>query len=339
MDYQSVRTIAREKMQKYCKVCPTCDGRACFGQVPGMGGTGTGSAFKVNVESLAQYRLNMRTIHNAKSPDTSKVLFDKTLKTPILAAPITGSSYNMGGALTEEEYAKAVVDGSKEAGTIAMTGDGADPTMYKSGVDAIKGAEGWGIAIIKPREQEEILKRIAIAEEAGAMAVGMDICGAGLITMALKGQPVGPKTFEEIKKLVDSTSLPFILKGIMSVEEAKMAADAGVAAIVVSNHGGRVLDYTPGGADVLPEIAEAVKGKVTVLADGGIRSGVDVLKMLALGADVVLVGRPVIVGAFGGHAEGVKIIIDKMTNELLQAMILTGCPDIASINSSVVTKK
>ena len=90
------------------------------------------------------------------------------------------------------------------------------------------------------------MSRIRDAEKAGAAAVGMDIDGAGLVTMALKGQPVSPKTVQEIKEIISSTKLPFILKGIMTPIEAELAVEAGAAAIVVSNHGGRVLDHTPG---------------------------------------------------------------------------------------------
>lgn len=118
--------------------------------------------------------------------------------------------------------------------------------------------------------------------------------------MALRGQPVSPKTTSELSELVKSTKLPFILKGIMTVEDAKKALDAGVSAIVVSNHGGRVLNHTPGTAEVLPEISKAVKGKMTILVDGGIRTGSDVLKCLALGADAVLIGRPFVTAVFGG---------------------------------------
>jgi isopentenyl diphosphate isomerase/L-lactate dehydrogenase-like FMN-dependent dehydrogenase len=81
---------------------------------------------------------------------------------------------------------------------------------------------------------------------------------------------------------------------------------------------------------------EAVKGQVVIMVDGGVRTGTDVLKYLALGADCVLVGRPVIIGAVGGYAEGVQLTIDKLTAELKQAMILTGCADLASINETVI---
>ncbi|GAB6182257.1 alpha-hydroxy-acid oxidizing protein [Desulfotomaculum defluvii] len=336
MDLKSLRTEAKEKLKGYCRVCPVCDGRACAGEVPGMGGTGTGVSFRNNLIALAAYQLNMRTLHNAKDPNTEIELFGCKLSSPIMAAPMTGTPYNMGGSLSEKEFISMIVSGSKEAGTFGWTGDGADPAMYNSGLEAISFEQGHGIPIIKPREQKVIIECIRQAEKVGAKAVGVDIDGAGLVTMALKGQPVGPKTKAEIKELVAATHLPFILKGIMTVDEAEAAVEAGVSAIVVSNHGGRILDFTPGAAEVLPSIAAAVKGKVKIIADGGIRTGVDVLKLLALGADAVLVGRPLVVGAFGGQTEGVKLILDKMSSELKQAMILTGCNTIKEINENVL---
>lgn len=336
MDLNTIREEARKKLKGYCRVCPVCDGRACSGEVPGMGGTGTGAAFRANLEALNKYRLNLRTLHDAKNPDTTCRLFGLSLKTPVLAAPLTGSSYNMGGALSEREFVGMIISGSKAAGSLGFSGDGADPAMYDSGVEAVAAEKGWGIPIIKPREQEEVIKRIRRAEAAGAVAVGMDVDGAGLVTMALKGQPVGPKNRRELEEIISSTKLPFIVKGIMTVEEAKIAVEAGAAAIVVSNHGGRILDHTPGAAEVLPEIAAAVKGKITIFADGGVRFGVDVLKLLALGADAVLVGRPLVVGAFGGGTEGVKQVIEKLTGELKQAMILTGCASLGDISDGII---
>ncbi|MEG6522949.1 alpha-hydroxy-acid oxidizing protein [Desulfotomaculum sp. 1211_IL3151] len=338
MDFNTLKTQAKEKLKGYCRVCPICDGRVCAGEVPGMGGTGTGVGFRNNLAALAAYNLNMRTLHNAKDPNTEVELFGSKLSSPIMAAPMTGTPYNMGGSISEKDFIGMIVSGSKEAGTLGWTGDGADPEMYNSGLEAIISEQGHGIPIIKPREQGVIIECIRRAEKAGAKAVGVDIDGAGLITMALKGQPVGPKTKEEIKELVAATNLPFILKGIMTVDEAITAAEAGVRAIVVSNHGGRILDFTPGAAEVLPSIVEAVQGKVTIIADGGVRTGVDVLKLLALGADAVLVGRPLVVGAFGGNTEGVKLVLNKMALELKQAMILTGCNTIKDINKQVLYK-
>lgn len=123
----------------------------------------------------------------------------------------------------------------------------------------------------------------------------------------------------------------------MTPDEAEAVVKAGAAAIVVSNHGGRVLDCTPGAAEVLPAIAARVKGKTVIFADGGIRSGIDVLKMLALGADAVLIARPLIIAAFGGGREGVALYLNQLKNELFQAMLLTGTADVKEVSPSIIS--
>jgi len=337
MDIKTIRATAKDKMKGFCRVCPICNGRACAGEVPGMGGTGTGESFSENVRALARIKLNMRVIHDTVQPDTTIELFGQKLATPIMAAPI-GSAMNAGGAITDLEMITALVVGSHLAGGLGWIGDPANARMYEDGLAAMRAA-GQGIAMIKPRiEQQEILALFKLAEAAGAVALGLDLDGAGLITMALKGQPVGPKTEAQLKELIEAISLPFIVKGIMTADEAVKCAHVGAAAIVVSNHGGRVLDHTPGAADVLPEIVKAVQGKIKILVDGGIRSGADVLKLLALGADGVLIGRPLMVGAFGGGTEGVQTLIEKYTAELRGAMILTGCKSLGDISSDILFK-
>ncbi len=339
MDRNTMRATAREQLKGFCRVCPVCDGRACAGEVPGMGGVGTGSAFKANMDALARVKLNLRTIHAVKEPDMSLTLWGRTLAMPILVAPITGSSYNMGGTMTEEAFIAEMVAGALQAGTLCMTGDGADPTMFGSGIKAGKANNGASIAIIKPRTQDMIRDHLRTAEEAGLVATGMDVDGAGLVTMAMKGQPVGPKTPDELHEAIAATRLPFIVKGVMTVDEAEAAVAAGASAIVVSNHGGRVLDFTPGAAEVLPAIAARVKGRAIIFADGGVRSGADVLKLLALGADAVLVGRPMVVAAFGGGREGVALVLNQLRNELLQAMLLTGTADVKQVSASILHRE
>jgi len=331
MNIRTVRQTAREKLKGFCRVCPECNGKACAGEVPGMGGMGTGASFKNNVEALAAFRINMRTLHSAKQPDTTIKLFGQELKTPILGAPITGNNFNMGGALNEEEWAEAMIQGCLTSGTLGSTGDAPDPAMYKAGVEVVAKAQGRGIPFMKPRQLDEVFNYLRQAEQAGVLAVGMDVDAAGLVTI-----PVSPKSKEELKEIIDNTSLPFIIKGIMTVDEAEIAIEAGAAAIVVSNHGGRVIDHTPGTAEVLPEIAAAVNGRIPVIVDGGIRTGLDVLKTLALGADAVMIGRPLIIAGYGGGAEGVALAIRRMTNELKQAMVLTGCPTLEDITIDVL---
>ncbi|ABS37564.1 dehydrogenase, FMN-dependent [Clostridium botulinum A str. Hall] len=336
MNYKDILKNARENLNGSCRVCRVCNGKACSGEVPGMGGKGTGDAFTINIDALDSYKLNMRLIHDVKNPDISVELFGKKMDMPVFAAPVSGTTLNMGGKFTEEEYISWVIGGCRDAGIYPMVGDTAVDSFLITNLDELKKFNGEGIAIIKPWENDNVINKIKLAEEAGAYAVGMDIDAAGLITLALHGKPVGPKTVEEIKEIVKSTKLPFILKGIMTVEDAKLAVEAGVDDIVVSNHGGRVLDQTPGVADVLPEIAEAVKGKVTILADGGVRTGVDVLKMIALGADAVLIGRPFVTASFGGEREGVKIYVENLKSELKSAMVLTGCNSIKDIDEKII---
>ncbi|NEZ47908.1 alpha-hydroxy-acid oxidizing protein [Clostridium niameyense] len=336
MDYKEVLKNARENLNGSCRVCNVCNGKACSGEVPGMGGKGTGEAFTKNIEALNSYKLNMRLIHDAKNPDTSVEIFGKKMDIPLFAAPVSGTTLNMGGKFTEQEYISWVIRGCIDSNIYPMVGDTAVDSFLITNLEEVKKVNGQGIAIIKPWENNNVIKKIKLAEEAGAFAVGMDIDAAGLITLSLHGKPVGPKTVEEIREIAQNTKLPFILKGIMTVEDAKLAVEAGVDAIVVSNHGGRVLDQTPGVCEVLPEIAKAVKGKIKIFADGGIRTGVDMLKMIALGADAVLIGRPFVTASFGGQSEGVKIYVDKLKGELKSAMVLTGCKTIKDINQKVI---
>lgn len=340
LTWDVIRNNARKKFYAACKACAVCDGHECAGKVPGIGGIGTGSSFTENLTALARYQINLRTIHKIKNPDTSVELFGHKLALPVLAAPVTGMETNLAGGMDEKEYANAVLGGCLECGTLGMVGDGASPKKYLIGLEAIKNHGGLGIPVFKPREFNlDIIKRFKAAEDAGALAVGVDIDAASFKTMSLKGQAVGPKTVEELQELKSHLKVPFILKGIMNVESALSAAEAGADVIVVSNHGGRVMDYMPGTAEVLPEIANAVAGRVKVLVDGGIREGIDILKMLALGADAVMIGRPVCIAAFGAGQEGVSFYLQEKVKELKKAMILTGCGSVGQIDPAAIFRK
>lgn len=331
MDMQEIRKKAKEMMRGSCRLCPVCDGRACAGEVPGMGGAGTGGSFQAAVAALAKIKLNMRTIHATAEPDTSLTLLGQKLTLPVLAAPVAGLKINMACDMDEGEYALEYLAGCREAGTLGCFGDAVPDFIYQAGLDALHKLGGRGVPVVKPFEDEYLLPKLDQAKEAGAPMVGMDIDAAGLITPRLMGRPVSPKTPQKLKEIISYTPLPFILKGIMTPDEARLAQEAGAAGIVVSNHGGRLLDHLPGTAEVLPAIAKAVKGKITILVDGGVRSGADVLKMLALGADAVLIGRPFAWACIGGGRQGVKLYLDTIRDELISAMILTNCPTVSHI--------
>lgn len=336
---EAINLSAREKLKKFCYVCKSCDGKDCPSGVPGMGGIGSGSSFRSNIEALKKYKISTRIIHNVTAPDTSTVFFGQKLSFPVMAAPITGTVTNMGGAIDELEYNRAVVKGCLDAGTIAFVGDGATPDKYKLGIQALAEYEGAGVPIFKPRsDNREIIERIRAAEKAHAIAVGIDIDALVFKTMAMKNQPVGPKSIESLRELISTTEIPFILKGVMNPHDASLAVEAGAHAIVVSNHGGRVLDEMAGSMDVLEDIVREVKGRIRILVDGGFRTGVDVLKAVALGADAVLIGRPIAIAAVGMGSRGVSFYLERLHHEFEQAMILTGCQTVADISKEIVRK-
>lgn len=336
---KEIRKTARDLMTGFCRVCPVCNGKACAGEVPGMGGLGTGSAFMTNVQALAKVTFNMRLVHEITEPDTSTSILGLDLSMPVMAAPIGGVSFNMGGKRTEEEYINAIIDGSRQAGIIGCTGDGVPPFIHESGLAAISAAGGHGIPFIKPWEDTELYEKLAKAKDSGATIIGMDIDAAGLITLRKMGRPVSPKSVDKLREIIAKAGVKFIIKGIMTPQDASLALQAGADAIVVSNHGGRVLDHTPGTAEVLPAIAEQMKGKLGIIVDGGIRAGADVLKMLALGADAVMVGRPFSIAAMGGLTEGVVAYSETLRTELMQAMVMTGTESVAKISPALLYRK
>jgi isopentenyl diphosphate isomerase/L-lactate dehydrogenase-like FMN-dependent dehydrogenase len=248
---------------------------------------------------------------------------------------MSGVKISMGGGLTELEFAQAVIQGCKQAGTISFIGDGAETFEDRPGLQAIREAGGWGVQIFKPREQKVLLRLIQEAEKAGAIAVGVDVDGAGSVPMAMKGQPVFRKAAAELKELVQSTRLPFIIKGVTSEEDVQAALETGCRVVSISNHGGRVLDHMLGIADVLPRLVPILKGRVTITADGGVRTGFDVLKMLALGADFVMLGREMIRAAIGGGAEGVRLELEFIRQDLRKAMIMTSCNSLEEISTRI----
>ncbi|MDR1620465.1 MAG: alpha-hydroxy-acid oxidizing protein [Clostridiales bacterium] len=336
MDMKTLRDKAREGMKGFCRVCPICDGKSCCGQMPGMGGIGTGSAFIANYAALRQTRVNMRVVHDATAPDTSLTLFGEKLNFPIMGAPMAACNINC-GPYDDYAFEESLMFGAANAGTLGWIGDPSLPEAYENGMRAMQAVKK-GVIIIKPHKNlDEIYKRFERAGRAGAVAFGVDLDGAGILLLKKLGYPMSPKTIAELSKLrAFAPDKPFIVKGVMTPDDALRCGDAGVSHIVVSNHGGRVLDHTPGVAEVLPGIRRAVGDTMHILADGAVRSGVDVLKYIALGAQAVLVGRPLCWGVYGGGGEGVRLVMEEYATQLTQAMVLTGCRDLSEIDSRVI---
>jgi isopentenyl diphosphate isomerase/L-lactate dehydrogenase-like FMN-dependent dehydrogenase len=334
MNYQEIRIKAKDAIGPNCIVCPECNGIACRGKIPGPGGKGTGLGFIRSYQALRNLRLNMDTIYQAKPISTRTSLFGRELSLPVLAAPIGAVGLHYNDTYNDLTYSEAVLKGCLAAGTAAFTGDGVKDEIFSGTIEAIKSLGGQGIPTIKPWSLAEVLVKARMAEDAGAFAFAMDIDAAGLLVLAMQGKPVAPMPVETLAKIAASVKIPFILKGIMTADGARKALDAGAAGIVVSSHGGRVLDETPATIEVLPDIVKAVAGRMTVLVDGGFRTGLDVFKALALGADAVLIGRPFACMVYGGGEKGVALYLDKVQAELAEAMLMTGSPELKDIDAS-----
>ncbi|MDO4315834.1 MAG: alpha-hydroxy-acid oxidizing protein [Oscillospiraceae bacterium] len=336
MTYQEVLANARTCMGPYCKACPTCNGLACKNTVPGPGAKGIGTGFIRNYQKWQELCVNMDTICENKPVDTSFELFGRKVVLPVFAAPVGAMTLHYGDKYNDLQYNDILVAACAQAGIAAFTGDGTNPAVMEAAAEALKKSGGCGIPTIKPWNLSTIQEKLALVKAADPFAIAMDIDAAGLPFLKNLQPPAGSKTVEELRQIAELAGRPFILKGIMTVSGAKKALDAGASGIVVSNHGGRVLDQCPSTAEVLPAIADAVGGKMTILVDGGIRTGMDVFKALALGADAVLIARPFVTMVYGGGTEGVQVYVDKLKAELADTMAMCGAHSLADINRSMI---
>jgi len=293
------------------------------------GGTETESTLQRNRLALEKIRVRLKVIHGLETVNTRVKILGQTVKTPVIVAPFA----RMNRVHPEAEM--AIAKGAERAGAMMFLGP-VSTYSIKQVVEAVSTPIVWNGDPLKDRKK--LLTLINQAEKAGCCAVGLcadDFMGVKIKDhlRALQNMSLSTETIRAVRK---ETSLPLFLKGIMTVEDALMAVDAGVDAIVVSNHGGRVLDCCQASVEVLPEIVKAVDGKVEVLIDGGFQRGTDVLKALALGARGVLVGRPICWGLGAAGAEGVAKVLQMMTSELIRTMILTNVPDVNNVPRDTV---
>ncbi len=338
MTFREVTEAARPKLGPYCKGCYECNGKACRNQIPGPGAKGIGDTAIRNYDAWRQVRVNMDCLVGGSGADTTLELFGRSYKYPFFAGPVGAVQMHYGTDYTDMQYNDILVRACADSGIAAFTGDGMNPDQTIAAAKAIKAAGGIGFPVIKPWNKETIDQKMTLVKEAGATAVGMDIDAAGLPFLKNFNPPAGAKSVQEMKEIIADAGLPFIIKGVMTVEGARKAIEAGAAAIVVSNHGGRVLDGCPATCEVLPEIAEYVHANsgMKVLVDGGIRSGLDVFRALALGADAVIICRPFVTAVYGGAEEGVKTYIEEIGAQLADTMQMCGARKLSDINTGMV---
>lgn len=261
-------------------------------------------------------------------PSTQMELYGETFSTPIMMAALSHLKGLHENGMVEMAKASAALHSVMWAGM----GDEAE-------LEQILATGARTIKIIKPyADDERVLRKIAHAEQNGALAVGMDLDHAFNRNGEydnVRGFEMRPRTLDDIRGYVKMTKLPFIIKGVLSVKEALKCLDAGVRGIVVSHHHG-ILPYAVPPLMVLPEIMDAVGGRMPVFVDCGIMTGMDAFKALALGATAVSAGRIVVGPIAAEGVEGAKNIIGSMTKELAGAMARTGSADVRHIDSSLI---
>lgn len=343
MTLDEIWAKAREMMGPNCRACPVCNGKACRGEVPGVGAMGDGSSWTACTEFLERVKIRMDTLHEPWSPDASVELFGVRLSAPVCLAPIGGMSHNYNGAINDEYWSNAAASGCKAAGVLAFTGDNALGVQFELGLEAIRANGGFGVPTVKPwRNNAKIIARAEACAEAGCPAVACDVDTAAYANMGSAASELCAKSVADLGEIARNSPIPFIAKGVMTAEGAVKCAEAGCAGIIVSTHGGRVIASAQATAEVLPEIRAAVGSSLTVIVDGGIRTGADIFKVLALGADAAMIGRPFVVAAVGGSAlgsgaEGVELYANTKRAELENLMIMTNSRTIGDITASKIS--
>ncbi|MGZ4942096.1 MAG: alpha-hydroxy-acid oxidizing protein [Halobacteriota archaeon] len=338
------RRRAREQLAHVCGVYPVCDGnpnRICTGQkygAPiGLGGAGQAKTFEANYRALQRYRLKMRVIKAHHEPEMSTSIFGKEITAPVMGAALSGVKNNMNDAIPEEQFYWGLLKGAQTFGTIGTVGN--TPSSPEDlGVTTVGKNQGWGIPFFKPQSQERLIRLFQRAEQLDVVAIGVDLEGAGSTSWGSPEKKVYRKSEDELQELVDCTEKPVIFKGIMNTDDALKVVDSGASACYVSNHGGRVLDGGQGVAEVLPAIAEEISGTIPILADGAVRTGFDVLKIRALGADIALIGRTLAQACIGGGYVAVKLYFDYVKDDLRRAMLMTGCDTLNDAKMNILDK-
>ena len=339
--------------------------RAIFDYI--AGGAEDEVTLRRNREAFGRWALRPRVLRDVSKRDTKTVLLGERVSMPVCVAP---TSFH---ALVHPEGEVATARGTAAAETILIASTVSTKPLEE--IAAAADAPRWfQLYVYKDRAvTEELVNRAVKAgykalcltadtpvlgrrerDERNAFTLPPGFGIANLKPAGLDGMPEVEQgsafaqyvtdlldsslTWDDVDWLKSISPLPLVVKGIMTAEDAVLAVDHGIAGIVVSNHGGRQLDSTLGSLDALPEVVAAVRGRIEVYLDGGIRRGTDVLKALALGAKAVFVGRRVVGGLALGGADGVRAVLDELRTELDTAMALAGCATLKDIESSLVLR-
>jgi 4-hydroxymandelate oxidase len=271
-------------------------------------------------------RLRPQVLRDVSEVSTALTLFGTRLGTPVLVGPTASHG------LLHPEAEIATARGTEEAGSLLVL-----PTRTSTPLADVACDGPWWWQSYVLRDRSATLDLALRARDAGATAVVVtgDTPYLGSTRRPALGdlEQDPTATFDVVPWLAERTGLPVLVKGVLRGDDALTCVDVGAAGVVVSNHGGRQLDRAVPTATALPEVVAAVAGRGVVLVDGGLRSGLDVLCALALGADAVLLGRPVMWALAARGAEGVTSCLAAMTADLARVMGLAGSRSLAEVRS------
>ena len=318
------------------------------------GGAGDEVSLADNRAAWDRIRLRPRVLVDATSRDLRVSAFGGALEHPIIVAPTAAHR------LSHPDAEGASARGAAAGGALFTLSTISSVPMEEVAAAAPEGPRWFQLYAPADRGACRELVDRAVAAGYAAVAVTVDLPLPGNRERDLRSgfeidlgvhlppeQPVDPDTgivvlptfdWAELEWLRSVCPLPLLVKGVLRADDALRAVEAGCEGVWVSNHGGRQLDSSIAGADALPAIAEAVGGRVLLVVDGGVRRGIDVIKGLALGADLVAVGRPVLWGLAVDGADGVQRVIEILRDELSLAMALAGCSTIGEITPDLLAR-
>jgi isopentenyl diphosphate isomerase/L-lactate dehydrogenase-like FMN-dependent dehydrogenase len=300
------------------------------------GAAETKATFHRNPRAFQKYLFRQRVFHEIVDPDVTVELFGRKLPIPAIVAPV--GSFSLIGQQKEAEVAQ----GADRAGAMMFVSQAAkfDPKAWRAATKS-----PLVFMAYMNRGREEVSKYAKLAQDLDYAAVGITMDTVRPVKIGdevpmstkdgkpRRGQMSSPKDIEWMKRQV---SLPVVVKGIMGSEDARIAVSAGADALVVSNHGGRILDYNRAALEALPEVVAAVGANVPVLLDSGVRSGGDIVKAIVLGARAVLIGRPVAWGVAAFGAAGVERVFSLFSEEMKRVLCMTGVGSVGEITKSII---
>ncbi len=305
------------------------------------GGAGDETTLRANRSALERWKLQPRVLVDVSAVDTATTVLGTHVTAPILVAPVALQK------LAHPEGEAATARAAAAAGTIMILSTSA--TLRPGAVaEAAPGAPRWfQVYVFRDRAVTQALIDEACEHGYSALVLTVDVPILGRREGAVRSGFHIPDEFEVAGDIFDDIDpsvswrdiewvaghgLPVVLKGVLTAQDARLGVEHGAAAIVVSNHGGRQLDGVPASIDALPRVVEAVAGRAEVLLDSGVRRGVDVLRARALGAQAVLVGRPVVYALAAAGEEGVVHVLQLLREEVELGLRLLGCPSVAEVS-------